>query len=256
MSRSITIVFVHGWGMNSAVWDFCVEKLPDWMLVKRIDLPGHGINSGEDVKDFESIVQSVAATVDEAVIWVGWSLGGLVCLRLAEQFPEKVLGLCLVATNPCFVKQEGWHSAIDKTIFDDFSKALKQDIDKTIKRFLALQVTGSKTIMTTIKKLQKALQSRGRASTRALDLGLDILSEADLRESLKTMSFPVKWILGSRDKLVPVVLAESLKLIAPNADVIVVDDAAHAPFISHPELFAEQLTQFSLELRGPYAANT
>ena len=103
--------------------------------------------------------------------------------------------------------------------------------------------------MTTIKKLQKALQSRGRASTKALDLGLDILSEADLREPLKTMNFPVKWILGSRDKLVPAVLADSLKLIAPHAEVIVVDDAAHAPFISHPELFVEQLTQFSLELR-------
>ena len=256
MSRSITIVFVHGWGMNSAVWDSSVKNLPDWMSVKRIDLPGHGINSGEDVKDFEAIVESVAAAVDDPVIWVGWSLGGLVCLRLAEQCPEKVLGLYLVATNPCFVKKEGWHSAIDKTIFDDFSDALKQDIDKTIKRFLALQVTGSKTIMTTIKKLQKALQSRGRASTKALDLGLDILSKADLRVPLKTMSFPMKWMLGSRDKLVPVELADSLKLIAPKAEVIVVDGAAHAPFISHPELFVEQLTQFSLELREPYATNT
>ena len=256
MSHSIKIVFVHGWGMNSAVWEHCIENLPDWMQVVLLDLPGHGTMSGEEVDDFNSLVHSVAAAVKGPVIWVGWSLGGLVCLRLAELFPEKVLGMCLVATNPCFVKKSGWQNAIDKCIFDEFSVALKQNVDKTIKRFLALQVAGSKTTMTTIKKLQNALQSRGIASSKALDLGLDALSEIDLSDSLKHIDFPMQWILGARDSLVPVTLADSLKTISPNSEIVVVDEAAHAPFISHPEAFIEALIHFSSEIRDLNAANS
>lgn len=249
MSHSIKIVFVHGWGMNSAVWENTVEGLPDWMQVVLVDLPGHGTMSNSDVSDFNSMVNTIASVATGPVIWVGWSLGGLVCLKLAELFPEKVLGLCLVATNPCFVKKDGWQYAIDKSIFDDFSVTLKRDIDKTIKRFLALQVAGSKTTMSTIKKLQNALQIRGKASSKALDLGLESLSVIDLRDSLKHIQSPVQWVLGSRDSLIPVTLADALSSLTPKSEVLVIDGAAHAPFVSNPEAFTEALIRFATGLR-------
>ena len=255
MSHSITIAFVHGWGMNSAVWEQCTNNLPDWVQVVLVDLPGHGELSNEEVGDFNSMVNTVAAEVTKPVIWVGWSLGGLVCLRLAELFPEKVLGLCLVATNPCFIKKEGWQSAIDQSVFDDFSASLKYDIDKTIKRFLALQAAGSKTTMTTVKKLHNALRSRGHAKAEALNLGLNALSEIDVRDSLKRIDLPMQWILGSKDSLVPVALVDSLQSISPSSEIVVLDGAAHAPFISHTDEFSEALIQFVSKLRGLYAAN-
>ena len=256
MSHSITIAFVHGWGMNSAVWAHCTESLPDWIRVILVDLPGHGELSSKEVGDFNSMVNNVAATVNEPVIWVGWSLGGLVCLRLAELFPKKVLGLCLVATNPCFVKKEGWQCAIDKGVFDDFSTSLKYDIDKTIKRFLALQATGSKTIMKTVKELHNALRTRGHANPAALNHGLNALSEIDVRDSLQHIELPVQWILGSRDSLVPVELAGSLRALSPESEVIVVDGAAHAPFISHQDVFTEALIHFASGVRESYAASS
>jgi len=256
MSHSIKIVLVHGWGMNSAVWEKCTESFPDWIQIILVDLPGHGSKSGNEATDFNSMVQTVAAETTAPVIWVGWSLGGLVCLKLAELFPEKVLGLCLVATNPCFVKKDEWQSAIEQSVFDDFSAALKSDIDKTIKRFLALQVAGSKTTISTIKTLQKALLSRGRADSNALDLGLDILSGIDLRESLKHIDLPMQWILGSRDSLVPVSLVDSLQLISPGSDIVVLEAAAHAPFISHPEAFTESLIHFASAIRASNAADS
>lgn len=249
MSHGIKIVFVHGWGMNSAVWENIVESLPDWMQVVLLDLPGHGTMSNSEVGDFNSMVNTIASIATEPVVWVGWSLGGLVCLKLAQLYPEKVLGLCLVATNPCFVKKDGWQFAIDKSVFNEFSVTLKRDIDKTIKRFLALQVAGSKTTMSTIKKLQNALQSRGKASSKALDLGLESLSGIDLRESLKHIQSPVQWVLGSRDTLIPATLADVLPLLSPKSEVLVIDGAAHAPFVSDPEAFTEALIRFSSGLR-------
>ena len=256
MSHSIKIVFVHGWGMNSAVWEHCIEFLPDWMQIVLVDMPGHGTMSSMIPDDFNAMVRAVAGATSGPVIWVGWSLGGLVCLRLAELFPEKVLGLSLVATNPCFVKKDGWQNAIDQSVFDDFSESLKKDIDKTIKRFLALQVAGSETTMATIKNLQNALLSRGRAAPRALDIGLDALSEVDQRDSLKHIDSPVQWILGSRDSLVPVSLADSLAALASGSVVTVIEKAAHAPFVSHPEAFAESLINFASAIRESHAAGS
>lgn len=249
MSHKITVVLVHGWGMNSGVWKECIESLPDWMSIECVDLPGHGTQSNQTTVDFEAMVSAVADRVTAPVVLVGWSLGGLICLKLAELFPEKVAGLCLVSTNPCFVKRDNWSVAIDQSIFDEFSAALKRDIEKTIKRFLALQVAGSKTTMVTVKKLQAALQDRGMASNAALQSGLDTLSGVDLRESLVSIDAPVLWLLGAKDSLVPVAISDSLQALHPGSEVRVIEGAAHAPFISHPLVFSEALIRFASGLR-------
>ena len=56
MSDSVTCVFVHGWAMNSAVWQECIEQLPDWINVVLVDLPGHG-----------SMAEVSAASLDDYV---------------------------------------------------------------------------------------------------------------------------------------------------------------------------------------------
>jgi len=244
--------------MNSAVWDDCIAQLPEWMQVTVVDLPGHGSMSKKTAGDIDSMVSAVAAVVTGPALWVGWSLGGLVCMKLAGSYPDKVSGLCLVASSPCFVKTENWQNAIDRTVFDDFSVALKTDIDKTISRFLALQVAGSNTSKATLKKLQSAIQKRGPASGAALEMGLDVLSSADLRKPLESMDVPVRWILGSRDTLVPAGISDSLKLLisdrvpdtgAVSNEVVVIDGAAHAPFLSHREEFNNALVNFATGLR-------
>lgn len=253
MSHTLKVVFVHGWGMNSAVWQDCIEQLPEWMQLSVVDLPGHGTMSKKSVADFDSMVAAVAAVVTGSALLVGWSLGGLVCMRMAELYPEKVSGLCLVASNPCFVKTENWQNAIDKNIFDEFSMALKSDIEKTIKRFLVLQVAGSDASKATLKKLQLAIQKRGSATSEVLDLGLDALSNIDLRKSLKEIDVPVQWVLGSRDTLIPAGVSDALKSLMsarlPVNEVAVIEGAAHAPFLSHEEEFNNILTTFASGLR-------
>ena len=81
---SVTCVFVHGWAMNSAVWDECIEQLPDWINVVVVDLPGHGSMVKVPASSLDDYVQALIPLVHRPVLWVGWSLGGLAVLRLAE----------------------------------------------------------------------------------------------------------------------------------------------------------------------------
>ncbi len=247
---SVTCVFVHGWAMNSAVWDECIKSLPDWINVVLVDLPGHGSMAKVHADTLDDYVQTLVPLVHRPVLWVGWSLGGLAVLRLAELYPQRVAAAILVATNPCFVSQPGWDYAVEQSIFKQFASDLEQNQQKTIRRFLALQVKGIDDVMHVVRQLQHSIQSRGMASARALTTGLEILLDTDLRQTLKAIDCPLHWLLGAKDSLVPVELALALKEDYAQQDVIVHPDASHAPFISQSEFFIEQLVSLAQQLRS------
>ena len=249
MSDQVTVVFVHGWAMNSAVWDDSIEQLPDWINVIVVDLPGHGTMADVDANTLDDYVQALMPLVHVPVIWVGWSLGGLAVLRLAELYPQRVAAAMLVSTNPCFVSKSGWENAVDAEVFDQFASNLARDQEKTIRRFLALQVKGLPDAMAVVRQLQKSIEMRGAASKQALMSGLDMLLETDLRHVLSSTEVPIHWLLGARDGLVPASLAEVLSREYEQHNVVLNSGASHAPFISHREDFQAQLVSLAENLR-------
>jgi len=249
MSDSVTCVFVHGWAMNSAVWDGCIEQLPDWINVVVVDLPGHGTMAEVPAGSLDDYVQALIPLVHRPVLWVGWSLGGLAVLRLAELYPQRVAAAFLVATNPCFVSQGDWKCAVDESVFKQFASDLNNNQKKTIRRFLALQVKGLADAMNVVRQLQHSIESRGQASMQALNAGLDILLNTDLRQTLKGLDCPLHWLLGAKDSLVPSRLAEVLVKDFSQSNVSLQPGASHAPFISEPDLFIKQLINVAQQLR-------
>jgi pimeloyl-[acyl-carrier protein] methyl ester esterase len=53
--------------------------------------------------------------------------------------------------------------------------------------------------------------------------------------------------LGENDGLVPVAVGEALLALNVNMQLNIIGDAAHVPFVSHPEKVAQQLGQFVQE---------
>ena len=104
-----------------------------------------------------------------------------------------------------------------------------------------MQVKGSAGAMRTVKKLQHSMVSRGAASSQALVSGLKILLETDLRDTLRTIERPLSWYLGGKDSLVPVALAQQLQENYYQSDVVIDEQASHAPFISHSDAFIQYL---------------
>ncbi|MGB5397391.1 MAG: alpha/beta fold hydrolase, partial [Gammaproteobacteria bacterium] len=101
MKQKITCVMVHGWAMNSAVWQPLLAELPDWLDVICVDLPGHGGLAQVDAQSLDDYTRLLSAVTQRPALWVGWSLGGLAVLKLASDYPQLVAGLFMVASNPC-----------------------------------------------------------------------------------------------------------------------------------------------------------
>jgi pimeloyl-[acyl-carrier protein] methyl ester esterase len=250
--KTVGCVFVHGWAMNASVWQPLLQNLPDWIEPRLVDLPGHGALAQQPATTLAAFASSVAAVAERPCLWVGWSLGGLVAMQVAKDFPQRVAGLILVASSPKFVRTDDWPYAVERVVFDQFAEALEQDADRTIKRFLMLQAMGmpdAAASKQTVRKLQQLLETAGRASMQGLRSGLDLLAASDLRADFSALDMPLACVLGERDTLAPAGLAVEMKALNPRAQVEIIDGAAHAPFISHGDTFIRTLVHHAEPLR-------
>jgi len=73
---------------------------------------------------------------------------------------------------------------------------------------------------------------------------LNALAEQDYREALAGLRCPVLVILGDNDPLVPAGVAEDIRALNPGAQVRVLRDCAHAPFLSHPQECQRMIEEF------------
>ncbi|MEZ0361828.1 MAG: alpha/beta fold hydrolase [Hydrogenobacter sp.] len=84
---------LHGWGFSSKVF----EGLDCFSL----DLPAHG-RSNLIYRDLESLAKDIAMRIPSENVLLGWSMGGSLAILTALRFPNKVKGLILIGTTPCF----------------------------------------------------------------------------------------------------------------------------------------------------------
>jgi pimeloyl-[acyl-carrier protein] methyl ester esterase len=224
------LVMVHGWGMHSGVWSDWAEELSRWFRVHLVDLPGHGNSPYDCGTQLADWAAAVAQVTPSDAWWLGWSLGGLVSLRAAGACPRKVRGLVLLATTPRFVASSGWSSAVDATIFEQFAQQLYTDAERTLTRFLSLQVRSAEGGGATLRELRSRLNTRPQPLKRALRDGLGFLQRSDMRGVLEDAKVPVFWMLGEHDTLVPA----GVRAQFSNIPWAIIEGAGHAPFLSHP----------------------
>ena len=247
--RGPDLVLVHGWAMHSGVFGTLTEELVSRYTLHLVDLPGHGRSAdAEPELALQDVARRIVAVAPRAT-WLGWSLGGLVCLQAALAHPARVRGLALIATSPRFAPAEDWPHAVAADVFARFATDLQRDTRGTLERFLALECHGSDRARTELRALRAQVCAGRQPSAQTLAQGLRCLAQADFRELLPTLTMPSLWIAGERDKLVPAQAMAWAADVAPAARYACVAGASHAPFIGHPEAVLRELLPF-LEAQG------
>lgn len=244
------LVMLHGWAMHSGIWAEAAEDLSSSFRVHLVDLPGHGINCDSTIPfTLDAICDSLLEQLPGAR-WLGWSLGGLIALAAALRAPGQISGLVLVATSACFVSTSGWPLGIDKSVFAQFAEDLEVDMNGTLKRFLGLEVLGSKTARQQLRRLTEVISQAPKPRLQALRAGLAVLQNQDFSAVLDKISCPSLLIGGSRDRLVAAAaIQETAKRLA-EARVAMIDGSGHAPFIGHRREFVDLVCQFEHSLSG------
>lgn len=242
-----SIVLLHGWGMHGGLWGGFNNLLSEYFQTHAIDLPGFGFS--KDIKnDFSldsltEVIEQYIKNLKSPVSLIGWSLGGLIAQNILKRKKVNLNKVILIATTPSFTKKEGWDTAMEQSVFNAFSGELKLDYKKTLKRFLSLQTRGGDLTRDDLRELNHLLLERGKPNLTALENGLKILSETDLRAEYKN-EISALVILGEKDTLVPVAVKIEFEKIFPNLETLILEKTGHAPFISKAEICAEKIKNF------------
>lgn len=244
------IVLLHGWGFQHHVWDDFVSLLIEDFSVFQIDLFGYGQSPLLEPYSLENIAQHLVEQLPENALWVGWSLGGLMAQFAAFNYSNNIKGLFLIGSSPCFVQKEHWQCAMAKATLDNFAFQLEKDWQRTLQRFLALQLQGDDQAKFWLKKLRFHLQNSPAPYPLALKAGLQLLKSADLRNLWeKSMPCPTFLCFGRRDALVPASLNDTWCSLNPALQSVIIEGAAHAPFLSHAPDVLTSLGKFWNEIR-------
>ena len=262
-----SLLVLHGWGMNSQAWESVRVPLESAFQVIWVDLPGHGFNHEVKARDMNEIAELIIRKMPQKCHIMAWSLGGLIAQSMAQRVPQKIKSMTLVASTPKFTQsmennENKWQHAMSNEVLNNFAAGLKNDSVTTLKKFVALQFMGIKDTKTIQRDLIQKIIEPGKSlekwrgvhlelsihndsampDTEALDLGLNILKHADFRDFKSTIS--EHWIFGGRDRLIPVDVIKDLKSIRPDAQITLLENAGHAPFMTHPDKFIEHLMHF------------
>ena len=236
------VYLIHGWGANHHVFDDLMPRLPAEWVVCAPDLPGHGDAPFVQPFDIEAAADAVAAQIDTPADILGWSLGGLVALYLAARHSDKVRSLCLTASFARLTADEDYPEGLAAPALGKMVGAFRSDYAKHIKQFLQLQLLHTHDADGIIGRILPDLARCGTPS--ALQEALDAAERADARRLLDKIDVPVLLVFGGKDAITPPRMGEYLHRHLKGSRLVVMEKAAHAPFLSHAEAFAALYRDF------------
>ena len=232
------LLMLHGWGFPSAVFETLGEQLALDFVVEMPDRLGYGNSQfhpgGEEI-NFNKPVRLTSPT-----LVVGWSLGGLAALQMALDQPDMVTGLVLLATTPCFVNRNNWKFGMDKPVFDDFQKQVKEDQSAAMQQFVRLNAAKKPDRQTRAKLNVLSDQ----VSSDALIAGLGVLENTDLRDVIKKITVPVLLLHAADDRVVPVAASHWLHQHLANTKLFEFQAGGHAFFLQQASEVASQIRGF------------
>lgn len=232
------VVLVHGFTQTLRSWDPLAAVLADTFQIVRVDLPGHGGSS-----DVRLGFADTAAAIGDAggpATYVGYSMGGRLCLRLAADRPDLVQALVMVGASP------GLEDAGERNARRAADEALAADIERAgtaafLVQWLAQPLFASFRPDPADLEARLANDPAGLADAlRSLGTGV----QEPLWSRLGELAMPVLAVAGQADERYAGLADRVGKAIGDNAQVVALAGAGHAAHLERPLSFCRLLAAF------------
>ena len=247
------LLFIHGWGVDKKIWRQQAKYFSKDYRVMTIDLPGHG-KSGWKRIDLKEMVGDLNHLLDEMgfddITVVGSSLGGLVALKLYEQFSCKIRRMVFVGVMPKFSKSQDYPHGLDIDKMRKLGGQLESNYPIIVNIFFRSLFTKQERQTRRYKWIQKFRRTDQVPMKQALLEYLDIMEKEDLREVLKKIKIPVQFINGREDEICTSATVVLLHKLSPESRFDFFEECGHFPFLSKPYEFNQLMEKFLKETAG------
>jgi len=235
------LVLIHGWGIDSQIWQSLPQKFSEVADVVTLDLPG--FTKSPTLKDYskQSLISWMAEVLPERCYLLGLSLGGMLSCAFAAQHPQRVEGLITISSNLNFVASNNYSAAMPAEQYQDFAASWKDNNSDCLKRFCGLQTQGDSQQRQLIKQLRKMGGELDNNSGAEL---LKLLGEIDNQSAIAGLNCPTLAIFGEQDALVPVSCTEQFSQLNNCVEIAIIEGAGHLPHLSQGEKTLDLISSF------------
>lgn len=241
-TKTNTYVLVHGAWQAPYVWDAVRTDLTNrGNKVIVVELPGHGSDNSAThtltLDVYANKVIDVITPLDEKVILVGHSMGGMVVSQVAERIPSKISKLVYIGA---FLPKNG--QALTDLAFSDPDSKLGPNLVESADH-LTLDVTSDKLIELFISDGSEAAKQSVLANYRA-EPAIPLTNQASLSNE-GFGSVEKVYIKTLQDVVISTGLQDRMIHDASIKTVYEVN-TSHSPFLSQPKVISTLLLKIGL----------
>jgi len=209
------LIFIHGWGTTSAVWQKQIDYFSGKYTIEVPDLPFA-------IKPFTSDHRLATSDQRPATILIGWSYGGMCALRMASQGPDTYKALVLVGTNAVFADEK---NGMPPVVIQKIRRRLERDYESTMAQCYATFFSQGEAALKEKFIREQVLPPK----TLTLRI-LDELMGMDMREVLPVIAIPTLIIHGDKDEVCPLSAGAFLHRGIRRSRLEVFKGCGHMPF--------------------------
>lgn len=239
------IVLLHGFPANGDLWYKIWDELAREYLVIVPDLPGSGKSSftGDKIS-MDELADSVNAILDhehisEAII-AGHSMGGYTALAFAARYEAKVKGLALVHSTAAADTEE--KIANRKKSIELIRKGGKEPFIKQMVPSLFSPKFSEANPGMVEEQTGKGLKLEAASMISFYN---SMIERPDRLEVLKNGTFPVLWVLGKDDSLIPYKTVLKQSTLANVNFISIYSDSGHMSMLEQDELLVKDIKKFA-----------
>lgn len=233
------IILIHGLGLNNTIWNMIAELLSSRFRVILPDMRAHGKSFSSEMEfSMRDMGEDVVRMMDRmdipSAIIAGHSMGGYIALSILKNFPERIIGIALIASH----------------IYADSESKKKQRI------IMAEQLTTEEPGDVFYDMPGKLTRDRAIA-----DLCKDMIKQTDAagikgvlramahrpssKELWKLNTIPSMIVIGKEDSFIPVETIRKMTVLNGNTVVHEIENAGHMVMMEKPDITSNILSNWS-----------
>jgi 2-succinyl-6-hydroxy-2,4-cyclohexadiene-1-carboxylate synthase len=229
------LVFVHGFTQTADSWKpIAALFAADGYESVVVDVPGHGESSNvrADLRRGADMLTAVCG----AAVYIGYSLGGRLCLHAALMYPHLVRGLAVIGASPGIADEteRATRRAADNKLADHISDV---GVDTFLDEWLAQPLFADLALDDDERADRLRNTADGLASSlRHAGTG----AQGSLWPRLREINLPVLTIAGELDAKFAAI-GRQIAASVPQGESVEVPGAGHAAHLQQPELVIRAL---------------
>ncbi|TDE12733.1 alpha/beta fold hydrolase [Dyadobacter psychrotolerans] len=233
-----TLVLLHGHGADDTIWDNLDAALNEYFTIVRPNISLY--TSSQSVEEYAEEVHRFLtnANINKFTL-IGHSMGGYIALAFAEKYPEMLEGFGLFHST-AYADDEAKKQQREQTI-----ELLKNHGTEAVVKNTAGNLFGERFKELHPELLQKHIERYGKLPAQALISGIVAMKNRPDRTSvLADMPFPVLFIIGMQDKLIPFESCISLSEYPKQSYPFILAEAGHMGMIERPDATSRMINWY------------